>query len=511
MDKRGHLVNFGLNDAQERFVGTVDDKSWVYILKARQLGMTTVVAARFFWRALLTPNFKVCVLAHKYESAQAIFEIYRRFYNYLPDFLKFPTEKANVREMAFFHGGIVRVATANSDSARGTTYQALHCSEFAFWGDVDRTVASAFQTAGPDAEIVLETTANGLNDAHRMWNEESGFSKVFFPWMEDRQYVSSKKPKKPDNRIKELTEEFGLDDWQSNWANETLRTKCVNNWNTFLQEYPASAEQAFITSGEKFFDIVFPHAQAHSGYKCYRDPSRHRVYSMGVDTASGSPSGDFSSFAVIDVTDKKNVEVVSTYYQRLAPHAFAERVLEEAKKFECLVVVESNSYGLSILEYLVSKEFAYIFKRTQYDKMAERWVEKIGFNTNTSTRPVMLSRLHEYIAKQMLPINDERMKTEMNTFVYNDRGKAEAMSKKHDDMIFAHALALMGLDQIEYIAQDRQRAPELTNMRDILRYERETGRLYDGGTADYEKSRWGSPLEESSPLDAALNDSPSRR
>ena len=278
-----------------------------------------------------------------------------------------------------------------------------------------------------------------------------------------------------------------------------------------MQEYPASAEQAFITSGEKFFDMLFPHAQAHSGYKCYREPSKHRVYSMGVDTASGSPSGDFSAFAVMDVTDKKNVEVVSTYYQRTPPHAFAERVLKEANKYGCLVVVESNSYGLSILEYLVKKQFAYIFKRTQYDKMAERWVEKIGFNTNSSTRPVMLSRLHEFVAKQMLPINDERMKTEMNTFVYNDKGKPEAMAKKHDDMVFAHALALMGLDQIEPIAQDRQRAPEFTNVRDILRYEMESGRLYDGGTRDYEESRWGTPLEQSSPLDTALNDSPSRR
>ena len=500
-----------MNDAQERFVGLVEEDPWIYILKARQLGMTTVVAARFFWKALLSPNFKVCVLAHKYESAQAIFEVYRRFYIYLPDFLKFPTEKANVREMVFFHGGMVRVATANSDSARGTTFQALHCSEFAFWGDVDRTVAAAFQTAGPDAEIVLETTANGLNDAHKMWQEPNGFTKVFFPWMEDREYSSSKKPQKPDARLKEMTKEFKLDEYQSNWAHETLRTKCVNNWNTFLQEYPASAEHAFITSGEKFFDIIFPHAQAHSGYKCYRDPNKYRVYSMGVDTASGSPSGDFSSFTVMDVTDKKNVEVVSTYYQRSPPHAFAERVLVEAKKYGCLVVVESNSYGLSILEYLVNKEFAYIFKRTQYDKMAERWVEKIGFNTNTATRPMMLSRLHEYVAKRMLPINDERMKTEMNTFVYNDRGKAEAMPKKHDDMIFAHALALMGLDQIEYIAQDRQRQPELSNVRDILQYERDTGRIYEEGNSDYEKSRWGAPIDQSSPLDAALDDSPSRR
>ena len=63
VDKKGNVVPFAMNDAQERFMANLEENPWVYILKARQLGMTTVVAARNFWRALLTPNFKVGVLA----------------------------------------------------------------------------------------------------------------------------------------------------------------------------------------------------------------------------------------------------------------------------------------------------------------------------------------------------------------------------------------------------------------------------------------------------------------
>ncbi len=511
VDKVGRLRKLSLHPAQQRYVATAEESNWMYILKARQLGMTTAIAARFFWMALFKPHFQVAVLAHRIESAQSIFEVYRRFYNYLPEHLKFRTEKSNVRELKFFHGGLIRVSTANSENFRGTTHQALHCSEFAFWDDPEKTVASAFQTCGPNAEVVLETTANGMNDAHSMWNKEMGYSKLFFPWSEDPGYISTDKPKGYHPHVENLSKEFDLAEPQKNWAQRTFETKCMSNWQTFLQEYPLSAEQAFITSGERFFDQVFPNVQSFPGYRCYEKHESFKVYSIGVDSASGSPSGDYSAFCVIDVTDKENPAVVSTYYNRLSIHEFSERVHEEAMKYEALIVVESNSYGLAVLENLISKGYSHLYRRTQFDKMAGRWVEKLGFNTNSSSRPVMLSRLHEYTAKRKLPINDDRMKCEMNTFVYNARGKPEAESKKHDDMVFAHALALQGMDQIEPLRQERTDRFRPSKVSEVLQFELRTGSIYRGSPDDYEQERWGVPENESSPIDAAFNNSPTRR
>jgi hypothetical protein len=185
-------------------------------------------------------------------------------------------------------------------------------------------------------------------------------------------------------------------------------------------------------------------------------------------------------------------------------------VRQAAIKYNALVVVESNTYGLSVLEYLVGKEYAYIFRRTHYDKLGGRWVEKLGFSTTSATRPLMLSRLHEYCSRGKLVINDERMKAEMNSFVYNDKGKPEAAPGKHDDMIFAHALALMGLDQIDQVKQDvvRQRPKTLQEM---LKYEMATGRRYQSGTDDSHFEMYGVRSDQSSPLDAALNSTSTRR
>ena len=420
-------------------------------------------------------------MAQSRESAEQIFEIYKRFYSNLPKWMVFPTQKSNVRELLWFHGGMVRVFTANTQSARGTTYNFLHCSEFAFYSDVEKTIQSAFQTATPDAVVVMETTANGLNHAHDLWSGDNGYKKVFLPWTKAKEYAVDERPPGLSGAIparwREYADENNLTRPQLYWAFHTYRTKCGSNWQTFNQEYPVTSEMAFITSGEQFFNVVFPHVKAHSGYKRYAEPQKYHVYAMGVDTASGSPSGDYSTFCVMDITDKEKPKCVSTLYVRLSPSEFAARVHKEAKEWDALVVAESNSYGLSIIEHLIGQGYANLYRRTQFDKLAKRWKEELGFVTSVSTRPVILSRLHKFVSEEKLAINDDRMKAEMNTFVYDSKGKPQADRGKHDDMVFAWALALAGIDQIEAVREEKLSVKPST-MRELLAYERATGRIY---------------------------------
>jgi len=482
VDKKARLVEFRPNDAQKRLFEAIKNNPWVYDLKARQLGGTTGVAALAFWHALTRPNFRVGVMAQSREGAEQIFEIYKRFYDNLPDWLRFPTEKSNVREMMFFHGGMIRVFTANSQSARGTTYNFLHCSEFAFYSDVEKTIQSAFQTATPDAIVVMETTANGMGHAHDLWHDKNGYTKLFMPWTLAEEYALPKSPsvlkgKKIPARWGEYRKEHGLTKQQLWWAYNTFSTKCGRNWNTFHQEYPVTAELAFITSGERFFDCIFPHVRAVAGYRQYAEPQKYHIYAMGVDTASGSPSGDYSTWCVLDITDKLKPVCVSTFYGRLSPSEFGARVLKEAKRFDALVCPEANTYGLSIIEYLIEKSYANLYRRTKFDKMANRWREELGFVTTVATRPVLLSRLHRFISDKSLAINDDRMKAEINTFIYNAKGKPEAERGRHDDMVFAWALALAAIDQIDVVRDDvMSKRPD--SITDLLAFEQATGTLY---------------------------------
>ena len=180
---------------------------WQYVLKGRKLGLTTIIAARNFWKSLFTPNFSSLVLAHTDDSAKAIFRIYKRFYKHLPPLLQFPIAQENLHEMIFEHGGRIVASTAGSEGLRGDTFQAIHCSEFAMYSDIQSTVAAALNTAGENASVALETTAKGMNDAHKIWYGANGFNKLFISWADSPECRSTGEPDFIPLELKDLASE----------------------------------------------------------------------------------------------------------------------------------------------------------------------------------------------------------------------------------------------------------------------------------------------------------------
>jgi phage terminase large subunit len=217
---------------------------------------------------------------------------------------------------------------------------------------------------------------------------------------------------------------------------------------------------------------------------------------MGVDVASGSEHGDYSAFCVLDCTDKKSPKIVSTLYNKMAPAEFAANVLQEAKKYNALVCVESNSYGLSVIEYLVAEEYVHMYRRVKYDTAKNRYTENLGFNTNKSTRSVLIARMQEYISREWLKPIDFTLQSEINTFVFNKSGKPEAEIGRHDDMIMACALALISIDQVDAEQEIKtKKAP--TTIKDMLTFERQTGRLFKNSGHLFEHdSVFDKPLAE---------------
>jgi hypothetical protein len=477
VDKGGRVVNLKANRAQRDFLEADAKNPWVYVLKGRKRGLTTIIAALNFHSTLFTPYHYTLVLAHTENAAKSIFRIYSRFYENLPAFLKFPVKLQNKHELEFEHGGYICAATAGSDSARGGTYQAIHCSEFAMYENIEALIASALNTAGENPRVTLETTANGLNDAHRIWTNPGGFEKLFISWFDDENALSKKKPEWVPKEIADLATTYGLTQKQINWASDTYLTRCAANWNTFLQEYPPEAHLAFISSGKRFFNHAYAHAKPQPGYRRYQEPLRYRAYVMGVDTASGSEHGDYSAWCLLDCTNKKKPEIVSTFYQKVAPSEFAQKVKEEAEAFNAMVCVESNSYGLSIIEYLVNMEYVNLYRRVKYDAATNRYSHNIGFATTSSTRSILMARIQEYISRKWLNPIDTTLQAEMNTFVFNKSGKPTAEVGKHDDLVMATALALVAFDQVDAEQEIKQRkAP--ANVEEMLRFEMQTGKLY---------------------------------
>lgn len=478
VDKNNQVISLKLNPAQKKIFETLQENPHLAILKARQLGSTTFIAAFFFWKTLFTPNEKTAVIAHTREAAENIFRIYQTYYEFLPKFFKFGTKTQSVRELAFSHKGSIRVSSANSQSFRGSTFTNIHASEFAFWDNVGDTISSVFQAATGNSFIVMETTANSLNDAYQFWIDNNGFEKLFISWKEGVDYRGNKAPKDLTDEEAKYIKDNDLQPDEAFWFVETLRGKCGNNLNTFNQEYPITADVAFITSGSKFFNITFGvSGWEQTGYVEFFPPKDYRGYLMGVDTASGSPNGDYSAFVIIDATNKGNINVVASYYDKVPVKTFIDEIDAAIQRYNPLVVCESNSYGLAVVDELVMKG-RQLFRRIHYDKAEDRYTEKFGFNTSRSSRPILLSRLYEFVSKRWITINDVRIKFEMNNFIYNDRGRPEAASGQHDDLVMSLGLALQGLEQIDIKIDEERREKRPASVRQMIEMELETGNSY---------------------------------
>jgi hypothetical protein len=475
LDRNSKLVSFKLKPAQLALLKSLEGNPWQVVLKARQMGSSTLVAAYFFWKTLFTPNERSIIVAHTHDAVKNIYRIYQNFYNNLPKFLQFSTTSASANEIVFFHGGTIRVASATSQNFRGATYNNIHASEVAFWKDLNKTTAGLFQTAAGNSSIIIETTANGLNQFHATWaDEENGFNKTFISWTMEPDYVLKAVDIEPTQQLLDYAEEWGLSKPQLWWAAQTLAIRCNNSWPTFLQEYAIDPLTCFVSSGDRFFKDVYPHAKFESGYRCYVEPSKWAAYTMGVDTASGSAKGDYSSFVVIDVTNSTR-KIVATYAERVTPLEFAKVVYDELKKWNATAVVESNSYGLSVIEYLKHQEYERIYTKETYDSVNAVWNVKLGYNTNSQTRPLMLAVLQSHINSGVLVPDDERLRAQMNTFVYSAAGRPDHMVGTHDDMIIACALALMGADQA-IVESYMEKLDRPTSMVEMLQLEMRTGK-----------------------------------
>jgi hypothetical protein len=122
LNKKKKLVPLELNPIQEEFASVMSERPFTYVLKSRKVGISTLVAARFFWRALFEPGFEVAVIAHTEKAVlENIAPIYHRFYENLPKWLRMPLRHQTVHKLHFQHGSRIIIGTANSEGSRGGT------------------------------------------------------------------------------------------------------------------------------------------------------------------------------------------------------------------------------------------------------------------------------------------------------------------------------------------------------------------------------------------------------
>ena len=265
--KSGKTVPFQFNRAQEYIHARLEEQRSTLgrvralILKGRQQGCSTYVAARYYRKTTLLGGLRTFILTHEDAATQNLFEMVNRYHEHCPEGIRPSTGAANAKELFFdkLDSGY-KVGTAGTKGVgRSSTIQLFHGSEVAFWPHADTHAAGVLQ-AVPDedaTEVILESTANGLGNLfHQKWSDaERGigdFIAIFVPWFWQDEY----RKVLPDGFVRteeenQYAETYGLSDEQIAWRrNKTAELKDAI---LFKQEYPATAAEAFQMSGHDSF------------------------------------------------------------------------------------------------------------------------------------------------------------------------------------------------------------------------------------------------------------------
>lgn len=253
-------------EAQRKATGKVR----ALVLKARQVGISTYIGGRFYWRTSHGFGLRAFILTHLDAASDNLFGMAKRFHENCPEEVRPTTGKANAKELSFsvLDSGY-KVATAGSaEVGRSETIQIFHGSEVAFWPNAENHAAGIRQAIAdaPGTEVIFESTANGIGNVfHREWKAaergDSDYEAIFIPWFWHEEYDTQPEPGwTPPEAWIEYEQTYKLTRSQTYWAWRKNRGLCVSAGGTpdepcwqFRQEYPANADEAFQTSGADAF------------------------------------------------------------------------------------------------------------------------------------------------------------------------------------------------------------------------------------------------------------------
>ena len=389
IDKYGKISFIEFNEAQNAIHGACEhmlkEKGWVRILivKGRQQGCSTYVAARYYHRAISIPATRVYILSHESSSTKVLFKKILMFNKNCPEQIKPEAEVENRTEQTFKNESEYTVGTAGSkNTGRGDTALLHHYSEPAFYENPLEIKAGLGQTLPdlPGTEAIWESTCNGYNYwkvdidsavkkqgmytvetyrdeknirrcrlVYKRSGDEGDYRAIFIPWHITAEY------RKPLPKDWELTEEevvlkrlYDLDDEQLKWRRDKI--EFFKSESKFKQEYPFTMAEAFQHSGSSFFKSINVQKAMKSTLK-----AKYGATIIGVDGSGGGENGDR---AVISKRKGRQFIYRKVYYNtsQIQLAAYVAEILNDPAEDIDMCFIDKG-YGDACIEVLRNRGF----------------------------------------------------------------------------------------------------------------------------------------------------------
>jgi len=424
------LILFDTYDFQDHLLQDFNDYRFNVILKARQLGISTITAGYIVWMMLFHRDKAILVMATKFATAGNLVKKVKGIMRNLPDWLKIATiDVDNRTSFELSNGSSIKAASTSGDAGRSEALSLLVLDEAAHIEGLEELWTGLYPTLSTGGRCIALSTPNGVgNWFHKTCTDsESGannFNLTTLAW--------DVHPDRDEEWYKKETK---------NMSKRQIAQELMCNFNTSGETIIDPDDMEWLLSNVKEpkyrtgFDRNFWIWEEY-------DPSCN--YLMSVDVSRGD-GADFSTFHLIKL---ETLEIVGEYQGKATPDMFANMLNQVGREFgSAMMVVENNNIGYTVLDKLTE----YAYPNLYYSiKSTHEYVEQHigehhtsavpGFSTTMKTRPLIVAKLEEFIRNKLIKIYSSRTVNEFKTFIWRS-GRPQAMKGYNDDLIMALAIA----------------------------------------------------------------------
>tara|TARA_Y100001937_G_scaffold128686_1_gene206847 strand:- start:21796 stop:23382 length:1587 start_codon:yes stop_codon:yes gene_type:complete len=423
------LIPFKTYSFQKDALKNFEDHRFNIVLKARQLGLSTVTAAYIVWMMLFHREKNVLVLATKFGTAANLVKKVKSILKSCPEWIKIAKVSVDNRtSFELTNGSQIKASSTSGDAGRSEALSLLVIDEAAHVEGLAELWTGLYPTLSTGGRCIALSTPNGVgNWFHKTFvNSSNGLNDFYpmtLPWQvhPDRDQEWFEKETKNMSR-RQIAQEL---ECNFNMSGETVF-------------HPEQMQVIYENVKDPKHKTGFDR-----NYWIWKEYSPEIPYLLSADVARG----DGRDYSVFHVFDTLNMEIVAEYQGKVAPDIFSGIIRSAASEYgDCMVVVENNTVGFSVLTKLKDMGCPNIYHsiKSTHEYVDEVTAESVsnsvpGFTTTQRTRPLIVAKLEEFVRNGLIKINSSRLYSEMKTFVWNN-GRPEAMRSYNDDLIMACAI-----------------------------------------------------------------------
>ena len=424
------LIPFKTYDFQKELLEDFNDHRFNVILKARQMGVTTIMAAYISWLMLFHRDKNILVMATKFQTASTLVKKVKAIIKSLPEWVRLTNISVDNRtSFELANGSQIKAASTSFDAGRSEALSLLVIDEAAHVEGLDELWTGLSPTISTGGRCIVASTPNGVgNWFHQTYIEAeqdlNAFNSVKILW--DRH--PDRDPEWFDEETKNMSQRQIAQEYQCNF---NASGETVVHPNDIKRISEDVCEPIYKTGFDRNFWIWKEH-----------DPTCN--YLLSADVARG----DGKDYSVFHVVNLNTMEIVAEYQGKPTPDIYSEFLFNIGKEYgDCMIVVENNNIGYTVVEKLKELGYSNVYHSI---KSSHEYIEQFaaegrndcvpGFTTSGKTRPMIIAKMEEFIRNKVIKIYSARLLNEIKTFVWTGN-KPEAMRGYNDDLTMALAIA----------------------------------------------------------------------